>query len=398
MDVAEVAIRIGETTVDHVYVARGERFWIGSLPGAQLAVAGVGLFPLVTGASDGFSIRVPVGTALAVDGRTSSAAELRLEGDRVVTARFGLAALEIRLVQLPRIAIPRPPPDARPAAYTAVSLLAHLAVWAAAIVLVPEVASGGGRHHLMSIGSHRRFEPAAGAQAPQVLARVDFTGPPEAGHAVTEAIAPSTARAANASRASSHPHKAPDTPDPSETHDAGAAITRAVTAAVGDVVRTFDAVNVEGALAQVGPVYRPDESPGFGSVGTGRLFDPTHRADFQSIAAGRYVTTATGPHAGQGYDLDRVALCAPPGCATSGPLREAQLRDALEAQRDGIQHCYGARHGTVVLALSIDEHGAVSHISAVGPDEVADCAAQLVAAVQFPAAASATQAKVPLVF
>jgi hypothetical protein len=35
MDVAEIAIRIGETMIDRAWVAAGEQFWIGEMPGTS---------------------------------------------------------------------------------------------------------------------------------------------------------------------------------------------------------------------------------------------------------------------------------------------------------------------------------------------------------------------------
>jgi len=393
MDVAQVEIRLGETTLDRAYIAAGERFWIGSLPGAQLAVAGIGLFPLVTGTSDGFTIRAPVGTALAIDGRASTAEELRLERDRVITIAFALARVEIQLVTLQPAAVPRPPYDVRPAAYTMVSLLAHLSVWAAAIELAPDVVFNPGVHHRMSLGSHRRFAPPAGAQAPQVLAHIDVTGPPEAAPSVAAAIAPSNAAVTTATRAGSHARNAPTTPDPTETSDAGQAMSSSVAAAVGDYVRSFDAINIAGALEQVGPLYRPDEASGFG---TSRAFDPTGRADYKTIAAGPLAPFARGD-TGEGYDVGRdVELCAPPGCAISGPLSEAQLRHAVEPALWHLASCHGSHHGDVVLDLTIDTHGNVTEIRSGGLGDVAPCAAKVVASIQFPVADVATVARFPL--
>jgi hypothetical protein len=378
MDVAEIAIRIGETMIDRAWVAAGEQFWIGEMPGTQLAVAGLGAFPLVTGTSDGFVLRVPVGTVLVLDGRTCGDRELRLDRDRIAVLAFGLATAEIRLVALPRIAIPRPPPELRPAVYTMVSLLAHLSLWAAAIELAPDLGFGGGRYgHVVSIGGYHRFAPSVIEAAPTP--------------ASVEPVLAQTERP----RARTHAHHVAHAHGASEARDGSMSdLGESTAAAVAEVAKSFDGLHLDRALSNVGAIYRPDEAPGFGRT---RLFDPTNRPEFRTIPSGRFATTSTGPHAGAGYDIaGTVELCADAGCQVSGPIDGAQLRDAIGTTSAHLGGCFGARHGTVIIELSIDEHGHADARGSAGTRDIAACAARLVASIEFSPAEASTLASISI--
>jgi hypothetical protein len=378
MDVAHVVIRLGETTLDDACVHAGERFWIGSHAGAHLAVAGIGAFPLVTGEGTDFTVRTPIGTVLAVDGRAIDATELRLAHGRAVTLVLGLAAIEIELAPLPRVPVPRPPPDARPAAYTAISLLAHLAVWGAAIELAPDEAHITGRPRLVAI-CLRHSSDGEQTTAPARDAKVvDVT-------TALEVAAPATPRAvAPVATATDHPR-----PQTGERDEPLSTIT-----AAEELTRPLDHVDIAGSLDQVGPLYFPDEAPGFGKA---RQFDPTHRADYQSIASGRFPTIAHGSGAGDAYDIERdVQLCGTSGCRTDGPITEEQMLAAIEPQLAHLSRCDPARHGEVLVEMTIDAGGKVSDIRADGLGDVAHCAATVIAAVEFPTADGITHASLPL--
>jgi|HubBroStandDraft_6_1064221.scaffolds.fasta_scaffold105305_2 hypothetical protein len=379
MDVAHVVIRIGETTIEDACVRAGERFWIGSRAGAQLAVAGIGAFPLVTGEGTEFTVRAPIGTTLAVDGRAIDANELRLTSGSVVTLGFGLAAIEIELAPLPHMPVPRPPPEARPAAYTAISLLAHLALWGAAIELAPDEVYITARPRLVSIGLRHSFDRDARTTAPARDAKVvDVT-------TALDVAAPSTPRPVEP-LAVADVHARPKT---SERDEPLATITT-----VDDVSTALDHIDIAGAFDHVGPLYLPDEAPGFGKT---RQFDPTHRADYQSIASGRFPTISRGSGAGDAYDIARdVELCAQPGCQASGGITVEQMRAAVEPELNRLSQCDPARHGEVLVDLIIGATGKVSEIHANGLGDVATCASNIIAAVEFPAADAVTYASFPL--
>jgi len=105
--VAQVDVRIGETTLERYCVRAGE----------QLAVAGV----IVTGDGNGFVVR------RAIDD------EAHLAPDEVITSRFELATVEVWLEVLPPMSLPRPPVDPWPAIYTMLSLVVHVCIWAVAM-------------------------------------------------------------------------------------------------------------------------------------------------------------------------------------------------------------------------------------------------------------------------
>jgi hypothetical protein len=265
MDVAEIAIRLGDTALDIARVGVGKRFTIGEVPGVQLAVAGIGEFPLVESRGAQFIVRAPVGTPLRSGDRLVDDRELVLVPDSRVALALALVRVEIRLVRGESPIIPRPLFDARPAAYAGVSLFAHLALWAAAAVIAPFVAFA---HHrpqrprLVSI--HSLAPPRAPPSALQPV-ELDSAEPPSRPHA--------------------------------ETFD----LHRRVAKAVGAVTRTFDAIDISGQLDKVGPVYGGEYQSG--DFGTAFLFDPDKVPSLDTIKTGPYQTIAHGRGAGDDFDL-----------------------------------------------------------------------------------------------
>jgi hypothetical protein len=265
MHVAEIAIRLGDTMLDIARVGAGERFTIGALPRVQLAVAGIGEFPLVESRGAQFVVRAPHGVVIVVDGRELDATELVLTAGSHVALVLGLAHVDIALVRGEPTVIPRPPFDARPAVYNATSLFAHLALWAAAAAIAPFV----------PFVHHRPQRPR--------LVKIASVDPP--------------------------PAPKPATPEPVELDDPTPSHQRFdipklrdhVMKAVGDVTRTFDAIDLRGALDQVGPVYGGEYKSG--DFGTAFIFDPDKRPEFDTIKTGRFETISRGHGAGDDFDL-----------------------------------------------------------------------------------------------
>ncbi len=245
MYVAEIAIRLGDTTLEIARVGAGKCFTIGELP----AVAGIGEFPLVESRGSQFVVRAPVGTPLRSGDRVLDTRELVLAPDSRVSLALALARVEISLVRVESPPIPRPPFDARPAAYTATSLFVHLALWAAAAASAPFV----------PLVHHR-------PQRPRLVKIASFDPPPV-------------------------PKPAP--PEPVELDDPAPArsdhfdlpkLRGDVMKAVGDVARTFDAIDVRGQLDKVGPVYGGEYKSG--DFGTAFIFDPDKVPSLDTIKTG----------------------------------------------------------------------------------------------------------------
>ncbi len=385
MDVAHVVIRLGETTIEDACVRGGEQFWIGSHAGAHLAVAGIGAFPLVTGEGGDFTVRTPIGTTLAVDGRAIDATELRLAPHTVVTLALGLAAIEIELSPLPHMPVPRPPPDARPAAYTAISLLAHLALWGAAIELAPDEVYITGRPRLVTIGLRHAFDRGVPSTAPARDANVDPATTEDVGRTTAEHLAaPSTPHPVDPVLVASDHAR----PKASERAEPIATLT-----GFDDLATAFDHIDIAGPLDQVGPLYRPDEAPGFGKT---RQFDPTHRADYQSIESGRFQTIAHGEHAGGGYDLGRdMKLSLEPGGSVADPLVAQAIRDALEHVPTMTAEC-NISTGSVVRRVTIGTNGRPTQIEDLDGSTYDDCASRILASIEFPATGRETIAMISI--
>jgi hypothetical protein len=383
MDVAQVEARLAETTLDVVFVRPGERYWIGSRPGVQLAIAVAGAFPIVTGGPDGFTVRAPIGVPLVVNGKPTAAVELRLAAGVVCRLELGLATVTIRLVAEARAPVPRPLVDRRPAAYLGASLLAHLCVWAIALAFAAPPRAKLHRPRLVSIGAPNRPPPRA--EPP--------TAAPPSEHAKRSAadvqVAPNMSDV-SAVRASHH----------LGSHEPQEPIA-AFASGASELAAVLDQINVVGALDQVGPVYRPEEVQTFGGQ---HAFDPQTRPGFAAVPTGAYATIDRGHGAGDDYEpagwrAPKLALCATARCQIDGELTGEQMRAALDAQLEPLAACGGhARHGEIVLDLDIDASGKVRAIRGHGHGlgDVARCAAKIVASVEFPAADAATHAQYPI--
>ncbi|HEY1552878.1 MAG TPA: hypothetical protein VGG28_33845 [Kofleriaceae bacterium] len=273
MHVAEIATRLGDTTLDIVRIGPGERFTIGALAGVQLAVAGIGEFPLVESRGAQFVVRAPVGTPLRAGDRVLDDREHVLVPHARISLVLGLARVDIELARDDAVMLPRPPFDARPAVYTATALAAHLALWAAAAVIAPFV----------PVVHHRPQRPRLikiAAVAPRPMPKLVTPKPVELDEpSRTEHVA------------RSHDH----------AKQAGVESAAKMVHSMNELAHTFDAIDVRGKLDEVGPVYGGDDrSGGFGTV---LLFDPDTRPEFDTVKTGRYATISHGSGAGDGYDV-----------------------------------------------------------------------------------------------
>src|SRR5438067_738727 len=102
MHVIEVVARIGESTVDLVHLDPAASYHVGNTPGVDLAVPGIGRFPLV----DAGLVRIPAGIAATLGGRPVEARAVRAGGEPIALA-LGLATIEIRAYEYPRIPVAR---------------------------------------------------------------------------------------------------------------------------------------------------------------------------------------------------------------------------------------------------------------------------------------------------
>ena len=127
----EVTVRFAGTLLEAVVIVPGRSFRLGSAPGVDVAVPGLISFPLV---DSGGLVRIPAGlTAFRQDGvALADIAPLALTGDTRIRLAIGAIVIDLA-VATPVAPLARLPLDRRPLPYLAVALVAHLAVWTAAM-------------------------------------------------------------------------------------------------------------------------------------------------------------------------------------------------------------------------------------------------------------------------
>lgn len=276
MDVAQVVARLAETTIAIRFVARGERYWIGTAADADLAIAGLDAFALVDGDARGFVVRAPAGAALSRDGRASGASELLLAAGHVVAIAFGAVSIEIRLVAAARTPVPRRPRELRALAYVAAMLAVQLAIVTVAYTYGTLPRERAKRpFHVARIASQKPPPPPIEQPVPAPAPM------PAAAAAPIAAIAP-IARGEHAHKPRSVAFRGHDvelTDDMTNRVDSMATVAAA-----------FNQIDIRGALDQVGPIYQPPE--------------PKLQLDLGgAIPAGPYETISHGYGAGDDYDI-----------------------------------------------------------------------------------------------
>jgi hypothetical protein len=149
-------------------------------------------------------------------------------------------------------------------------------------------------------------------------------------------------------------------------------------------------------LDQVGPLYVPSavDAP-FGD--TAKL-DPKTRPGWGrvEIVTGRYRTISHGPGAGDDVVVPEdplpasqgLALCESRRCEVNGGLTKDDVQRAAATRGPALEHC--VNRGAVLLDLDIAPDGRVTKVH--GEGKGARCAADVIAALAFPAADDATHA------
>jgi hypothetical protein len=345
-EVVEVVARFGSTILDVAHLEPSDTYRIGSAPGTRLAVPGVTSFPLVTGGS----VRCPVGMRAS-------------DEDGITVLSIGALAIHVTRTKLPHAPLARPRFDWRPPAFVLASLVAHLAIWFAALAYAPlerVAAPRAPRPRLVHVAA---VPPPADEPRPTPRRPVSAQAPP-----------PRPVRVARA-----------------ETTGIAAARSKTVTGAVASVLESFDRIDVAGKLGALDPkdAYNPelDASPSFGS---GRSFDPSQREGFGTIESGPYEMIPPD-----------VRLCPDKSCTVNGPIPALYVRTHLHSVMDGIYACY-VRYadgpGTIVLEFTITADGAVRDARGSGLGETGACAARVTNEIFFKALGSETRVRYPVRF
>jgi hypothetical protein len=325
--VVEVVVRFGDTILDVAYVRPHQTFRVGTAPGLELALPGHTSFPLV---ADG-AIRCPVGVPVRHLGAT-------------IELRFAYASVELTRRELELVAVPRPRPRWRVAAFVGASLLVHLAVWACAVTLEPfERIVEVTRPRLRFVHVPAHEPPPEPPPTPVVEKKVE--------HSPAAAPASPPRKRAHIERATAR--------NPAE-----AAATFAAMVGNTHVVEQVSALRPE-------DTYNEDDANARGFGGSPR-FPPGE-------------TIKTGDYKVMAYD---VKLCPKKSCTITGPVPGTFIRAQLHEHMDAIYDCYiahASEAGTIVLSFSIAGDGTVHDARGSGLGETGACAARVLPEIYFKA-------------
>jgi hypothetical protein len=375
MKIVEVVARIGDSTITQVHLEPDGRFVIGSEPGCDLAVPGIGRFPLV----DGDLVRIPAGVRANVDGA------VRL-GDDTVEVELGLARVSIRKLARPHVPVPRPPRDLRMPAFLIASLIAQVALWAAAAIIAPYT-DPPKKQRLLPVHLAHPAPPKAPEKVPEP------PPPPKPQARVQTAPKGNTERPRLRQRHSSASQEA--------TEDGFVALAK-FAKNWKDPVVTLD-----------GTGTGPDSYEDY-YYGHTRRFDPESDPAYDSVKVTGFVTPTAGKALGQTLPAPRLEFCDDDSCLANGALPLATFIAELEKHRKQIQDCYvdhtDSAEGNIRLRFGVTRDGkpfslGVANVKAVpttvlgtGIGTVGRCVAKILDNVKWPKAKEETAVWIGIAF
>ncbi len=342
--------RIGSDLLGITEVA--SRYTVGSEPGCDFAVTDIGMFALVSTDAKGLLVRRPIGLDLTIDGHASSSLEARVTRDSIIALRFGLATLEISLVERAPATLPFTASDLRALPFIAGSCVAHLALVVLAFTSV---------------------HPKNARPIPRTVAHprlVHLPPPPP----------PPTRIAAPAPRS---PHVRRPTRLPGGSALAGVDVGSsigALVAAAPDLGRAMEGLKLHNPEL--------DAPPGFGEV---QAMTPRTRAGWGAIEikTGVYKTVSHDRDPPSANDLattQQLALCESYACQATGPLTTAEVKTIVEQHMAQIATCTG-RLPSFKVALEIAPDGTAR---AHGDSGYAHCVSDALTGLAFPKASGPT--------
>lgn len=378
MVIVEVAVRIGDSTVDLIHLDPGERFVVGSEPGTNLSVPGIGRFPLV----DGDVVRVPAGVRAIAAGRRLDGA-LRL-GDELVEIELGLAVVSIRKLVRAREPVPRPRVDLTVPAFLLVSLVAQVALWAAAEIVAP----------YQPPAPHRKLLPV------------------HVGHPALPAKPPDP------------PKQQPPPPPQPQVHVEARRASAAETAAPQDTITDVAAAMTDLSKHWKNPEITLDgtnaapEDYETNQYGHSRRFDPDSDPAYDTVKVTQLPIPSAGKGLGQTLPAPQLVLCDDDSCEVRGALALSTFVAELEKHRKQIQDCYVDHTdqiaGTIRLHFGVSGDGSAFstrlHVSrdevsgtrtaivGTGIGTVGRCVAKLLDRVRWPATRGDTEVWLGIAF
>lgn len=398
MQVAEIAVRFGDTLIDSRHLRSGT-FRIGSAPGVDLAMVGLTSFPLVERAERSFVVRIPTGLRatrfddLAREATPVEGPLVLRPGDRIAVT---LGTVEVEIVLVTRAApLARPPLDTRWPRWIAGALIAHLLALLVIDRLADPEIQGVPVPSLYSLLPRApEPEPPPSVQA-RVRPRPSKKSRPQP-RAIAAAIEPAASEPAAAKATERRRAKAV-----AGARKSAGGIFGSLGESIGAIVGKAD---IQKEVDAAGPLYREYEAT-TGQFGNGRHFEGA-----PTVKVGRYATISSGRGAGDYYRLrGEIGGPMPPSvehctgeCTASGGLHRDVVRSAIASYNQAILGCYergGAakRAGEVVVELTIGDDGKVITTDGEGLGRTGACVAGVLRRVKFPKAAPTT-VRYPLSF
>ena len=376
MNVIEVVARIGESTIDFVHLPQDRSYVVGNTPGVDLAVPGIGRFPLV----DGDLVRIPAGVPATAGGQPV-AAGARRAGAEPVELELGLATIAVRLIERARVPVARPRFEWRVAIYVLVSLAAQLALWAAAVTVRPV-------HDPVPRSVRRPVH----VMHPQPLPKPEPRPEPK-----PKAQAKAQTKPHGPMRRAEHAGHAARAVE--DTEDGFAAVARF-------------AKNWKDPVIELDGTGTDADSYTENDFGNSKHFDPDTDLRYNSVKAAKaWDLPDAGKQLGQTLPPPKMEWCDDDSCLARGPIALAAFLNELERHRAEISACYvdhtDHSAGTVRLRFEISPEGK-AHASrqqlvgdqvtvvdggtlGVGIGTVGRCVAKILDGVRWPQRTEATE-------
>jgi len=376
MDVVEVAARIGDSTIALVHLEGDQSFVIGSEPGCDLAVTGIGRFPLVAGDL----VRIPAGVRATVDGAARA-------GEDPIVVELGLAVVTIRKLARAAVPVPRPRFELRMTMFLLASLLVQVALWAVAAIVAPYSEPVKPPRILPLHVAHPALpKPPEPAKPP----------PPE------PKAEPKAQPQTSASRArSSHGRR-------EATGSGPTTIAGAIT----------ELANMKGPVIELDGTGTGPESYEDYYYGHTLKFDPDSNPAYDSVKVGKLAIPSAGKGLGQTLPPPRLVFCDDDSCLARGGITLGAFVAELERHEKQIQDCYVDHtdqvEGTIRLRFGItrdgkafstqltlagnDAHARKTAVLGTGIGTVGRCVGKILDQVQWPKASVETEVWLGIAF
>ena len=346
----------------------------------------------------------------------------------------GLLTIDVRRVTAAADRVPRARIERRPAAYIAISLLVHLAVWGTSARLgPPHPGIGEGTRHVPMLWAH----PSSSARVPELDDAEDAAPGVQVSMSLDGArdgVGPQTLAIGNAGVERDEARRVDDSEDRRAAAIADARSSGILGSAVFDGARPFGDIPGTGSpavsLDDIGSITGTEVGEMTGAFAVDRqLRAGCSGDDCGTIGAGRYATLCGGSTpdtpcdashgAGYGLGSHQVSVVPDlhfcdslldrgPGTCVSGQLDKAIIRRHLRRKHEALRYCYeralvadAQLAGVVETTFVIDATGRVRDVAVTGiRGDVEACITSVIESIRFPAARNGglTRVRYPVSF